>query len=121
MRPNVITADRKAPKDGQKNLLTLELAEVREISEMMFAKLEKKIQELQALEASADRKIEALERLLERAAPPRASHDNAGNRRQEIVALSHKGLGHHEIAEILDMPRGEVELILALNLPERNG
>lgn len=117
MRHNVITADKKDSADKQKRLLDLELAEVREISEMMFKKLERKIQALEALEATADKKIEALERLLQRADTTR-SPDSAMNRQQEIVALRQKGLGHQEIAEVLDMPLGEVELILALNLQQ---
>ncbi len=125
MRPTVITADRKtpdrkAPADKQKVALNLELAEAREISEMIFEKLERKIRELQALEALADKKIETLARLLEHAVPARPSNDGPVNRQQEILALSQKGLAHQEIAELLDMPRGEVELVLALNQPQRN-
>ncbi len=120
MKLNVITADRKTSADKQKSQLSLELAEIREISEMMFVRLEKKMQQLQALEAEADRKIKVLERLLERSGAPASSDDTVTNRRQEILALSQKGLAHQEIAEVLDMPRGEVELVLALTQPQRD-
>ena len=36
------------------------------------------------------------------------------NRQREIVSLHHKGLKTMEIGEVLDMPLGEVELILEL-------
>jgi DNA repair exonuclease SbcCD ATPase subunit len=146
MASNIITADRKkAPAKKQKQQLDLELAEVRDISDMLFKKLEAKIQAVQALEASMelkknelnrllrqsdavekklregqelanalDRKLAALQQHLQQAEAIQTREDSAG-RQQEIVALIRKGLPSREIAEVLDMPQGEVELIAELN------
>jgi DNA-directed RNA polymerase specialized sigma24 family protein len=146
MGTNVITADRKPAVEKEKRVLHLELDEIREISDLMYKKLELKMRAMQALEASVDKKKSALEQLIlraeeletrvragegalsaadgkiatlnqfvERAELLRAP-DGGMNRRQEIVALSRKGLPSREIAEVIDMPLGEVELILELDL-----
>jgi transcriptional regulator len=41
------------------------------------------------------------------------------NRQQEVLALRERGLRNDEIAEVLGMQAGEVELILDLNLQRR--
>lgn len=79
-------------------------------------RLDEKIALLKLLEEKADKKIESLERLLYAAAGP----DGAGkrqnqNREDEILALSEKGIDRLEIARILSVPAGEVELILDLH------
>ena len=119
MLKKIITADRKPAVKKQNDQLVLELAEIREISELMFRTLEKKIAALEDLEASTDKKIEALERLLRRAETLQAHGIGAAggaNSDQEIVALCGKGLPAREIAEVFDIPQGEVDLILDLNL-----
>lgn len=95
------------------SLLSLELSEIREISDMIFKRLERKIKVLEAIETSVDEKLSALEKLINRA---EAIIPATGltNREQEISALKQKGLKIDEIAGILDMPVGEVELILNL-------
>ena len=106
----------KASAERGKGLLALELTEIKEISEIIFNRLEKKIQVIEALEASVDKKISTLERLVQRA----ESLNTPGgglNRQHEIIALRQKGLGTEAIAEVLDMPRGEVDLILDLHVP----
>jgi len=143
---NVITADRKSSAKKEKQCLDLELAEIREISDMMFKKLELKIQTMQALEASIDKKQRSLELLIQQAdllekkiqeggdisvsleakrsnferllqnAEKHSSQECRTNRNHEIIALAGKGLAPREIAEVLVMPQGEVELILELNL-----
>ena len=81
------------------------------------AALEKKMQAVESLEASVDKKIGALE-MLARRAEAMKSHGGASNRQHEIVSLHHKGLKTREIGEVLDMPVGEVELILEV-FPQR--
>lgn len=159
-----------------KSILNLELAEIQEISELIFRKLEMKIQVIQTLEASVDKKKAELNLLIQRAEALgknvqadkgletsldkkktdleqlvrraetleknlQAKEEIAGSldkrisalqrlslqtealkpegggssRHQEIVALSRKSLSSREIAEVLDMPLGEVELILELS------
>jgi Tfp pilus assembly protein PilO len=176
MGTNVITADRQPAVEKEKRILNLELAEIKEISELMFRKLEMKIQVIQALEASMDKKKAELNLLIQRAEALgknvqadeglgaslnkkktdleqlvrraetleknlQAKEEIAGSldkrisalqrlslqtetikpegggssRHQEIVALGRKALSSREIAEVLDMPLGEVELILELS------
>jgi len=104
----------KTPLEKERGLLTVELTEIRDISEILFKKLEKKIRHIEALDACVDRKIETLERLLQRSEALDVSGAGA-NRQHEIMGLQAKGLASAEIAEVLDMPRGEVELILELH------
>ncbi len=99
--------------DKEKTLLALELEEVREISDLLIARIEKKMQTLEAMDVSLDKKIATLERLLHRAEAFRAPHD-VQSRPREIAALRQKGFGATEIADILGMPQGEVTLILDL-------
>lgn len=66
MGKNVIIADVKATAIKEKNLLTLELSEIKDISELIFKKLEKKIQAVEALEAKVDKEISLLQQLIQR-------------------------------------------------------
>jgi len=97
----------------ERDLLTIEIAEVKEIADIIFKRLEEKIEVLRAIETSVDEKMGTLERLILRAESimPRLE---AIDRQHEIVALSRKGLKITEIADILDIPAGEVELTLNL-------
>ena len=67
MVQTLFTSKARSSIEKQKGVLSLELAEVKEISEVIFKKLEKKIQVIEALEASVDNKISTLERLIQRA------------------------------------------------------
>jgi hypothetical protein len=98
----------------EKVRLTLELAEIKEISNVLFKRLEKKIRDIEVLEASLDRKIATIERLMQQPEPIPAPAGGGMNRRNEIIALQQKGLGNFDIAQVLDMPQGEVDLILEL-------
>jgi hypothetical protein len=68
MGKNVITADAKKAATKEKNLLTLELEEIKEISELIFKKLENKIQAVETLEAKVDKKISLLQQLMQQTA-----------------------------------------------------
>jgi len=97
----------------EKSLLLLELSEIKEISDKLFERIEKKIEVLRALETSVDEKIIALRKLGQEGVPletPSADVDN----RPAVISLKKKGLSIQEIAGILGMPVGEVELILNL-------
>jgi hypothetical protein len=97
----------------EKSLLLLELAEIKEISDKLFERIEKKIEVLRALETSVDEKIIALRKLGQEGVPlekPSADVDNG----PAVISLKKKGLRIQEIAGILGMPVGEVELILNL-------
>lgn len=105
----------RAVVQKEKEVLALELSEIREISENLFKKIDKKIQLFKTIEAAVDKKIAHLERLVQRT-EDLPSPGNGTDRHREIVALMEKGLKPVEIAGILDMPVGEVHLILALNV-----
>ncbi|MBI4686798.1 MAG: hypothetical protein HY756_03335 [Nitrospirae bacterium] len=105
----------KKAKD-KKDLLTLELAEIEEIAQRLFNRIDERISVLKSVSAEVDEKISALESLLQKVkelnVPPELSTDT---RRKTVIALSKKGLKIDEIARIFDMPRGEVELMLELH------
>jgi hypothetical protein len=99
----------------EKELLTLELAEIKEVSDLLFQKIEKKVRVLEALEASVDKKIMELELLVQRADALRPAGSESAIGRHDIAALARKGMKSNEIATLLGMPVGEVELLLNLN------
>ncbi|MBF0565275.1 MAG: hypothetical protein HQK89_08535 [Nitrospirae bacterium] len=81
----------------------------------IFRRLDKQIEILEAIESSVDSKLAAFERLMQMSDSMNCSTGGV-NRRIEVMALSHKGLHLEEIASVLGMQCGEVELILNLNL-----
>lgn len=99
--------------DREKQLLTLELAEIREISEILFTRLDRKIKTLESLEASIDRKVLHLERLMQAGNSLGDAAADLGKQHQ-IASLSARGMRSTDIAEVLHLPVGEVELVLAL-------
>lgn len=94
-----------------KELLALEVSEIEAIADKIFLRLDKKMDQLKSLEARADRKIDILDRMLMKT----DDAEMPDNRRGEIRALAGKGLKVDEIAGILDIPTGEVELTLNLS------
>ncbi len=95
-----------------RELLNL-VAEIEKASVRLFNRLDDRIKALKTIEARVDKKIASLERLLTRAENITAgSKESTESRQIEISRLSQKGLKIDEIASILDMPKGEVELIL---------
>lgn len=95
-----------------KALLSLELAEIREISEILFQKIEKKIRLLNAAETLADKKIVELERLVRRAEALLGSGAGGGVKHHEVSSLALRGMKNGDIADVLGIPVGEVELML---------
>ncbi|MBP2673910.1 MAG: hypothetical protein H6Q84_750 [Deltaproteobacteria bacterium] len=104
--------------DAARERLTLELSEVEEISAKLFRKIDERIGALSALEARLDEKARAVEALVAKAASIGAAQGDAvDQRRRGVIALAQKGLKADEIAEIFDMTKGEVELVLNLRRP----
>jgi DNA-directed RNA polymerase specialized sigma24 family protein len=99
-------------------VVPLEWQEIGDITEKLIARLEKKIQTLKALEAQADEKIAVLTNLLQKEKTAvkveGAGKDTSRPGRSEVENLAGKGFKSEEIARILDLPSGEVELILNL-------
>lgn len=77
--------------------------------------LEQKMRGRDSMVSELDKKILALQQMLKRAEMIRMQ-GNGMNRQQEIVSLFEKGLASRDIAEVLDMPCGEVELVLDMNM-----
>ncbi len=94
-------------------LLALELSEIKDIADILFGRIEKKIEELKNIEVLVDEKIKFLKDLIKRAESLTSSSESSTHFR-EVITLSEKGLKIAEIARTLDMPAGEVELILNL-------
>jgi hypothetical protein len=104
----------KGKTSKEKSLLLMELAEIKEISDKLFERIEKKIEVLRALEASVDEKIVSLKKLGQENTALETL--TAGtDQRPAVISLKEKGLSSQKIAATLGMPLGEVELILNLN------
>jgi hypothetical protein len=118
----IIAKDKKVV-EREVNLLSLEVAEIRDISDIIFRRIENKIRTLNEIEASVDRKITSLEQLLQRAEHINQSSSKVPSRvptggmtrQQEVVALKQRGFKAGEIAGTLHMPVGEVQMILGLH------
>jgi cytochrome P450 len=98
----------------ERRLLDLQLSEAREIADMLVNRIEERIEVLRRLEARLDEKTSRLEMLLKRSETKRVTLSDQ-SRSGEIVTLHNRGLKIDEIAAILDMPSGEVELILNIH------
>lgn len=101
-------------KNRDNNLMTFQLAEAKEITDLLIERLEEKIKTLKELELSVDKKIAIIERLLQRADSIKIPSLARTDRYEEILYLKNKGLKIEEIAKLLDIPAGEVELFLNL-------
>ncbi len=122
----MIAVKEKNIVEKEMNRLSLEVAEIREISDIIFRRIENKIVMLNEMEASVDRKIASLSQLIQRAeqvqgrtavAPAKPSvkaPPAVMTRQQEVMILKQRGLKASEIAGTLHIPVGEVELILGL-------
>ena len=74
------------------------------------------MKELAAIEKRVDEKCEALERMLARAENLKPSEGlDLDPKYREVRNLARKGLKIDEIAGILDIPQGEIELILTID------
>jgi len=96
----------------------VELLEIGDITEKLMIRLDKKIKMLKALEAQADEKIALLTNLISKETGLVRSEEvraeTPRNHRSEVQDLAGKGFKSDQIARILDLPSGEVELILNL-------
>jgi hypothetical protein len=101
----------------QKNF-TLEVLEINDIAEKLFIRLDNKIKTLKAVETEAGQKIAILDGLITKFKKMNLSNESLGDagesRPKEVQTLAGKGFNPEQIARILDLPSGEVELILNL-------
>ena len=101
----------------QKNF-TMEVLEINDIAEKLFIRLDNKIKALKTVEAQADQKIAILDGLITKFKKMNLSKESLGvveeSRPKDVQTLAGKGFNPEQIARILDLPSGEVELILNL-------
>jgi DNA-binding NarL/FixJ family response regulator len=94
-------------------LLQLEISEIEELSALLMSRIDERIKKLKELEQRIDSKLSALESLLLRAESlEKELSEPLDNRYSEVITLASKGVKIKEIAQLLDLPEGEVELIL---------
>ncbi|RME68763.1 MAG: hypothetical protein D6778_01415 [Nitrospirae bacterium] len=104
-------------QDQVDRVLKQEMEEMQELSEFILKRIDQRIEKLQEIEKRIDRKVELLQRLLTRVdevtdEPMPKEH----YRIREVLVLAEKGLKVEEIASILDIPVGEVELIINVHI-----
>jgi hypothetical protein len=96
----------------------LEVMEINDIAEKLFVRIDQKIKALKAVEARADEKIALLDGLINKFKKMNPTADLLGaggeGHQKEVQSLFGKGFNAEQIARILDLPSGEVELILNL-------
>jgi len=102
-------------KNNSNSLMAFQLAEAKEITDILIERIEEKIDILKELEVSVDKKIAILERLVQRAESVKMPSLTRNDRYDEIFYLRKKGLNIEEIAKLLGIPAGEVELVINLN------
>jgi len=111
----VAAARRRAAGGKAADLLASEVAELEAIASALFRRMDERLAALRAMEERLDARARALEDLVARAEQAaRAAAGGMPARRGQVLALGRKGLCAAEIAAVLDMPRGEVDLILAV-------
>ncbi len=104
--------DRDKNKDN--SLISFQLAEASEISDLLIERIQQKINLLMELESAIDKKIIILERLLQKAESIKIPSTSRTYRYDEILYLKNKGFKTEEISNLLNIPVGEVELFLYL-------
>ncbi len=104
------------PREADR-LLQLELSEIEELSSLLMSRVDQRVRSLQEVEERLDEKISVLESLLVQVEnilhEPEGTVDNPS---KEVMLLASKGLKIDEIASLLDMPGGEVEFIINMNV-----
>jgi hypothetical protein len=114
----IISTVREGSRDPNREMI-LTLSEIDEITDKLVSRIEKKITVLKSLSAEADQRIAILDGLITRyksISPPAREELSLGekNSQGEVRVLASKGFSPEQIARIIDLPSGEVELMLNL-------
>jgi len=114
----IINTFRQGSREPNREMV-LTLTEVDEITDKLVSRIEKKITALRTLSAEADQRIAILDGLITKYKnihlPARIdSRPEEKNSRGDVRMLSGKGFSPDQISRILDLPSGEVELMLNL-------
>ncbi len=99
-------------------LLQSELKNMKKAAHTILDKIERKIEILEAIETSVDEKLATFERLMS-LSESTPTHSRNMNRYHEVYSLVHRGMKVDEISSVLNMPKGEVELMLNLRKHRR--
>jgi len=118
--PKLSMAQQRSVEREMSNLLV----ELSEMARQITGQLDTRSAKLEALMAEADKKIAELKKLEAiqheheiKPLEPRTQPVRDDARYSAIYSLADAGLSAAQIAQQLDRPRGEVELILALRVP----
>ncbi len=84
--------------------------ELKEIASLMLKRIDRKIDELKGIEKRIDEKLELLRTYIEKAEEIQARQI----KKEEVISLHKRGLSVEDIASSLNMPSGEIDLILRL-------
>ena len=103
---------------GANREMVLTLTEVDALTDKLVSRIEKKITVLKTLSVEADQKIAILDGLITKYKTmnpiPFDSKPDEKNSRGDVQGLAGKGFSPEQISRILDLPSGEVELMLNL-------
>lgn len=104
---------KKNTEKKELNNLADAVTELKEIAEIIFERIDKKIAELKDVEKRIDEKIKRIENQFIKEASPKISK-LAYDKRNEIIRLYKSDIELREISKTLNIPMGEVELIVNL-------
>jgi len=107
---------KKPERENADRLLSLQIDEIEELSALLMSRIDERVKDLKELEERIDAKMKDLQRLIARAEElsEESVPDFTDYRVREVMVLASKGLRIDEIATILDLPAGEIELILSM-------
>ncbi|MBI5601860.1 MAG: hypothetical protein HY879_00735 [Deltaproteobacteria bacterium] len=115
---NILFEKLKANPIKAQRDITLEMSEINDIIEKMVLRIDNKIKALKIMETRADQKIAILDGMITKLKTKPfigVTSDKAEQGHQnDVQTLADKGFNAEQIARILDLPSGEVELILNL-------
>lgn len=118
MIKNILKEKRKKREEPEtpERLLALQIDEIEELSSLLMSKIDARVKALAEIEERIDEKIKHLEKLIARAEEVSEEYtpDYSDYRIREVMVLASKGLKVEEIASLLDLPSGEIELLLSM-------
>ncbi|HEX8524216.1 MAG TPA: hypothetical protein VF669_18320 [Tepidisphaeraceae bacterium] len=102
--------------DGAQQEVNALLNELGEMAKQISAQLDARVLRLETLIKQADERIERLGAVQNQAAglATQTAAAAEASRNSDVYSLADQGWGAAEIAQALDRPKGEIELILAL-------
>jgi hypothetical protein len=114
----IINTFRQGAREPNREMV-LTLSEIDEITDKLVSRIEKKITALRTLSGEADQRIAILDGLITKykniQLPARIeARPEEKSSQGDVRLLSGKGFSPDQIARILDLPSGEVELMLNL-------